>query len=147
MKRALNLPNWMWHNMRIYDLEMYLVLNSLIFGAWAILFQPISSNAPTVRGLYLCNEVMQFLPWSSDWTWGGILAAPSLYHLYWLLKGGGLKARANASIIVAATWSFFDLLLFLANPTTTGIPIYTMLVASNLIVFSQLTKRRYLMDT
>lgn len=105
-------------------------------------FCPVSSGAPTVRGLHLMNEVFRFLPIKSDYVWGPLFFVPAVTQLT-LLTLGVMRFRARLATFQAMMFAFMTLLLAMVNIGTTGIGPYSMLAIGNLFVMAQLIQQKH----
>ena len=134
--------HWIWVVSKNYNLELHAAITAAWLGAQLLIFQPLSSGNPSMRGFILMNNVASFLPWKSDFTWGALLFVPAAIQIANIFNTARLKTRGLACIMLAMIFSFFALMLLLDNHRSTGIPMYSMLTVANIIVFVQLTKRR-----
>ncbi len=124
------LTHWLW-NRQTWTLELFLAVQSLVWGAW--LLMPWDSFG-VIPGAY---TVLAVVP---EWLWGLLFAGHGIAHLLAIYLQDVTLCR-RASLALAGLWLVVVVSLLLTIPLSTAIPIYSASVLGAAWVYVSLDHR------
>jgi hypothetical protein len=102
--------------------------SALVWGLW-VLFPSVTFNTRSF-------EVMATV--APEETWGVVYTCVGFAQMYAALAVNSWLLRALASLVTFFCWTFLAVLLAIGNPSTTGVPIYSLMA---LVSFASFARR------
>ena len=102
--------------------EMRHALTAFVFGTWLLLPFNTFGSSPTFR---------EMVRMADESIWGILIVLIAYLHLR-AIVGGGLLRRRLFGYVTASLWIFLAILSFLSNPTTTAVPVFSIIALAAL---------------